>query len=236
VTKVTLTLQDKAGKGLGDSEIDVQLCGSNLCLYGKSSDGKYLLPADGKATELVDPALKYGSQAANNYLFWGGAVTSATVDYGTVNAVKLGPAGGQLLKGATVTSNDVSVVFAANANVEQDLAIPSEGFRAVVFKPSDGNFAPLAATTQKFDLLVGMGPAEVDICPPAKLIFPNVGAWPAKTAVELWLNGVKTYDHWVPYGAWGKVADGVVSDDGKTVSTKDGSGIPATGAYGIVKK
>jgi hypothetical protein len=74
------------------------------------------------------------------------------------------------------------------------------------------------------------------MCPPAKLTFPNTLNWPANTQVDLWLNGVETFDHYVPYGSWAKVAEGVVSADGKTISTKDGKGVPATGAYGVVKK
>lgn len=232
---VTVRVEDANGKPLPDSEIDVQLCGSDLCLYGKSSDGNYSLTNGGN--DLVDPALKYGSQTGTSYLFWGGALPMGPDhDYGTVTAVKLGPAGGKLEPGATVTSSGVSVTFAPEANIEQELLAPEEEFAAVVFKPTDGSFPALAASAQAFDLIVGLGPADVDICPPARLSFANSEGWAPKTAVEFWINGVKTYDHWAPYGTWTKVAEGVVSDDGKTVSTADGMGIPALAAYGIVKK
>ena len=232
---ISVTVQDDKGKALPDSEIDVQLCGSDLCLFGKSTDGKYLITHGGK--NLVDPALKVGSQSGITYLFWGGSLPSGPdYDYGVVTAVKLGAPGGKLEQGATVTSNGVSVTFAADARVEQELVPPDDEFAAVVFKPSAGKFPQLDATTQTFDLVVGMGPADVDVCPPAKLTFPNSEGWAPKTAVELWVNGVKTYDNWAPYGTWAKAADGVVSDDGKTVSTLDGKGISTLAAYGIVKK
>ncbi len=229
---VKITIKDAGGKGLPDSAIDLQLCGTDKCLYGKSSDGSFTLSGGGM---LTDPALKYGSQAVGPYLFWGGALPMASYDFGTATAVDLGAPGGKLVKGTTVTANEVSLTFTADANIELELLAPEEPFRAKVFKPSDGTFPPLAATTQKFDLIVGLSPTEVDICPRAKLTFPNTLAWPAKTAVALWLNGVKTYDHMVPYGTWGMVADAVVSDDGKTISTTASSGIPTMGAYGVVK-
>lgn len=235
VGTVKVKVQDKDGKGLPDSAIDVQLCGSDLCLYGKSTDGTYTIANGGK--ELVDPSLKVGSQTGLDYLFWGGALPSGPdFDYGVVTAVKLGAPGGKLEKGGSVTSSGVTVTFVADARIEQELVAPSEEFAAVVFKPGDGTFPQLAATTQTFDLVVGLGPADVDICPPAALSFPNSEGWPAKASVELWANGVKTYDNWVPYGTWAKVADAAVSDDGKTVVTTAGSGIPALAAYGVVLK
>lgn len=232
---VTVTVHDADGMALPSSAIDVQLCGSDLCLFGKSTDGTFTLTHGGK--ELVDPALKIGSQSSIAYLFWGGAIPkSPDHAYGIVTAVKLGAPGGKLEKGATVTSNGVSVTFAADARVEQELLAPADEFAAVVFKPSAGTFPQLAATTQKFELVVGLGPADVDVCPPAKLTFPNSEGWAPKTAVELWVNGVKTYDNWAPYGTWAKAVDAVVSDDGKTVSTVDGKGISTLAAYGVVKK
>ncbi len=238
IGSVKVRVEDAAKVGLGDSAVTVQLCGTELCLKpdAPSSDGNYTFTGK-MGQQLTDPALKYGSLPGADYLFWGGVFTMGpTYDYGTVNAIKLGPSGGKLVKGTTVTSNSVAVAFSADALIEIETSAADGDFRAAVFKPSDGNYPPLAATTTKFDMLVGMGPAEVDICPPARLTFPNSANLPAKAAVELWLNGVKTYEHWVPYGSWAKVADGVVSDDGKTISTKDGSGIPALGAYGVVKK
>jgi hypothetical protein len=235
VGTVKVTVQDKDGKGLSDAQIDVQVCGSDLCLYGKSSDGVYSISNGGK--ELVDPALKYGSQTGTKYLFWGGALPmGADVDFGVVTAVELGPEGGKLAKGATVTSNGVSVTFDPDARIEQELLAPEEPFAAVVFKPTDGTFPQLAASPVDFEMLVGMGPADVDVCPPAKLSFPNAAMFPAKATVELWANGVKTYDNWVPYGTWAKVAEAVVSDDGKTVTTLSGKGIPALAAYGVTLK
>ncbi|MBM4358743.1 MAG: hypothetical protein FJ096_11630 [Deltaproteobacteria bacterium] len=235
VGTVKVKVQDKDGKGLPDTAIDVQVCGSDLCLYGKSTDGSYVVSNGGK--ELTDPALKFGSQAGIKYLFWGGALPAAPDhDFGTVTAVALGAPGGKLAKGATVTSSGVSLTLDPDARIEQELLAPEEEFAAVVFKPADGTFPALAATTQAFDLVVGLGPADVDICPPAKLSFPNSESWPANAQVELWVNGVKTYDNWAPYGTWAKVAEARVSADGKTVATVNGQGVPALAAYGVVLK
>jgi hypothetical protein len=235
VGTVKVRVQDKDGKGLPDSAIDVQVCGSDLCLYGKSSDGTYTIANGGK--ELVDPALKYGNQTGNQYLFWGGALPAAPDhDFGTVTAVALGAPGGKLEKGATVTSEGVTLTLDPDARIEQELLAPEDEFAAVVFKPTDGTFPTLAASTQPFDLVVGLGPADVDICPPAKLSFPNSEGWPANAKVELWVNGVKTYDNWAPYGTWAKVAEAAVSADGKTITTVDGQGVPALAAYGVVLK
>lgn len=235
VGTVKVKVQDQNGKALSDSDIDVQLCGSDLCLYGKSSDGTYSISNGGK--ELVDPALKYGSQTGLSYLFWGGTLPAAPDhDFGTITAVALGAPGGKLEKGATVSSAGVTLELDPDARIEQELLAPEDEFAAVVFKPVDGTFPPLAATTQSFDLIVGLGPADVDICPPAKLSFPNSEGWAANAQVELWVNGVKTYDNWAPYGTWSKVADATVSADGKTIATVAGQGVPALAAYGVVLK
>jgi hypothetical protein len=231
---VSVTIHDEQGQPVPPTDIDVQLCGLELCLAMKGDNGSYITSHAGK--ELTDPAFKYGGQSSTIYPFWGGSLPEGPDhDYGIVTAVKLGQPGGKLEKGATVSSEGVTVAFDPDARVERELILPEDEFRAKLFSPGAAKFPPLA-TGPTFDLILAMGPTEVDICPKAKLTFPNSENWPAKTAVELWLNGVKTYDHWVPYGSWAKVADATVSDDGTSVVTNAGAGIPAIGVYGLIKK
>ncbi len=54
-------------------------------------------------------------------------------------------------------------------------------------------------------------PNGTHICTAAKLAFDNVAGWSAGTQVAIYLNGNKTFGHYVPYGLWSQVADAVVS-------------------------
>ncbi len=237
---VKVKVVDKNGVGISGANIDVQLCGTDLCLnFMTGGDGNFTVSGGGKT--LLDPAFKYGGQSHSDYLFWGAQFAGGDVDFGTATAAALGPNGAKLTPGQMVSSNGVTLALPSGGTVVRDNLPPDDPFRAVVFKPGDGTFPPLATFPQlppnkKLIGVVGLGPAEVDMCPAASLSFPNPDPAVAQPTlkVELWLNGVKTYANWVPYGQWAKVADAEVSADGKTIATTAASGIPALGAYAVV--
>jgi hypothetical protein len=87
-----------------------------------------------------------------------------------------------------------------------------------------------------FGIIVALTPEGTEVCPAAKLTVPNSPGWPAGSAVEIYLHGVDVAEAWAPYGGWAKVSDGIVSSDGASVTTVDGSGLPELSVVGIRRK
>src|SRR5690606_23634443 len=70
IGNVTVQILEVDGDPVKDEDVEVQLCGTDLCLYGTvGSDGHVsMLDHDGKS--LVDPVFKYGGHG--NYVWMGG--------------------------------------------------------------------------------------------------------------------------------------------------------------------
>jgi hypothetical protein len=84
-----------------------------------------------------------------------------------------------------------------------------------------------------FGILYALTPSGTELCPPAALTVPNSANFPARSSVEIFLHGTDILESWAPYGGWAKVSDGVVSEDGRTVSTVEGGGLPGLSVVGI---
>jgi len=103
--------------------------------------------------------------------------------------------------------------------------------------------APLTFTDggAGFAVMFGVSPAETLLCPAAKVsvalpsdkMMPNNFNWLPKAAVELWVMTTDVGQEYAPYGGWAKASDGIVSDDGKSVSTVDGGGFVFLETFGI---
>ena len=65
------------------------------------------------------------------------------------------------------------------------------------------------------------------------LTVPNTAGWPAGQAVEVFIHGVSVEEEWAPYAGWAKVSGGVVSDDGLSVVSTEGEGLPVLGVVGV---
>lgn len=81
--------------------------------------------------------------------------------------------------------------------------------------------------------LFGLGPLETRLCPPAQLTVANVPGWEPGTLVEFLLHGSDISEEWAPYGGWAPVSTGFVSDDGSTIATESGRGLPVLGLIGV---
>ncbi len=225
---------------LGGAPVDnilTDVCGTNICLSGHTQpDGTFNVK--GKADQpLVDVALIVG--AGRKYAKMAGQLPSKpSADFGTISTVKLPDFadGVAMAPGSAATQNGVTLTIEAGASVKYDALVYGEdserGLRVVTFKPGDGNF-PLIDPALKLELMIGIAPINTVICPAPKLTFDNTEGWTAGAGVEFFYNGYNTFDHWAAYGGWTKVAEGKVSEDGKTVSTKDGNGIPELGMLGV---
>ncbi len=234
VGDVTATILGIDGKPAAALLADV--CGTNLCLSGKTgADGQMMVAGGGK--ELSDVRLLYGNGIG--YVKMGTPLpTLPDAKFGAIHTVALPPVaeGVALEAGKTVTSGVVSLELAAGTAINVDPTIykaGEDGFRAVMFAPTDGNFPAVSAAPYTIARLVGLAPINTRFCPPAKLTVKNEDAWAPGAEVEVWLNGTETFDHWAPYGGWAIVAGATVSGDGATIVTNDGEGLPELGVIGL---
>ncbi|MEP7120389.1 MAG: hypothetical protein ABJE95_05755 [Byssovorax sp.] len=243
VGTVTVKIVDLMGNP-APSDFSVQVCGTNLCFYGKSSQpGQFAVI--GSATPLQQPLFKFGD--ARGFAKLGIPITAATLDamgneaFGTLTTAALPVDGAVITPGKTITSGEVTLTLPAGGVAVIDDSVYPEAidqqFRAVTI-PIAKATEVLAAAPAGIEQLYGVGPLETVFCPAATVTVPNADAvkWPAGTDVELWILGLDgASQEWAPYGGWIKVSDGKVSADGKTISTTT-TGLPLLSTFGIRKK
>jgi hypothetical protein len=242
IGSVTAKIVDLMGNP-APSDFSVQVCGTNLCFYGKSgAAGSFAVT--GSATPLQQPLFKFGDARAFAKLAI--PVTAAQLDamgneaLGTLTTAALPTNGAVIAAGKASTSGDVTLTLpAGGVAVFDEIVYPDpvdQQLRAVTI-PIDKAAEVLAAAPAGIEQLYGVGPLETVFCPAAMVTVPNADAvkWPAGTDVELWILGLDgASQEWAPYGGWLKVSDGKVSADGKTISTT--TGLPLLSTFGIRKK
>ncbi len=228
VTQVIGVVLDADGEPLAGAE--VQVCGKDLCLYGDTDgDGSFVVVNDSDQ-ELDTPVVKAGDGIALAKL---GFALPAADEEVEARTIALADSGTAMVAGAVAEADGVTLTLADDGAVALnllDFGDPGEdSFRAAVF-PLD--LVDIVAPGEGFDMVVALGPYETRFCPPAQLTVPNDAELPAGSAVDIYLYGLQIGDSFVPYGTWDKIADGVVSDDGSTIST-DAEAIPVLGPIGI---
>jgi hypothetical protein len=224
VGEVRGTVVDLDGEPVGGSE--VQVCGKDLCLYGDTeSDGSFVVNND-SGQELDTPIVKAGDGIALAKIGYAlpadgeevEAITAALVDSGTA-----------MEGGAAAEADGVTLTIASDGAVGLnllDFGDPGEDtFRAAVI-PQDQ--VDLVAPGEAFDMVVALGPHETVFCPPAQLTVPNDAGLEPGAEVDVFLYGLQIGDAFVAYGSWDRIAGGVVSDDGTTITT-DAEAIPVLG-------
>ena len=77
-----------------------------------------------------------------------------------------------------------------------------------------------------FAMVYTLGPVDTVFCGAVTATFDNYAGLPADSTVEIFGQELATAEHYGPYGEWTKIADGVVSSDGATITTT-GDGLPA---------
>jgi hypothetical protein len=231
VDNASATLVDLAGDPVADT--DVQLCGLNICITEKTgATGSVIVNVD---DDLVAPFFKYGDGLYGKLAI---PVTEAISDFGTLTLPQLPPLAGAptLAPGATVTSGDVTLTIPAEGSVTIDELIYDEvakqGFRTATMPVADAALA--IEPGLGLELLYVASPLETVFCPPAQVTVPNTEGWAAGTEVEFIIQGYDAVSQpWAPYGGWQVVSDGVVSEDGTTVSTVAEGGLPVLSTFGI---
>lgn len=209
----------------------VQICGKDICINARVGDNGKL--AEGVDQTLDTPACKFGDG-----LTWGKlALPLAAGDsaLGTLTTPRLPEFADAVpfTSGEAVTSGGVTLTLAANAHVEVDTLTyedeAQQGFRAVALSEP-----ALTQLGQDFVAGYALSPVETRICPSPALSLENTGDLPPGTALELFVLGLDVAEKWAPYGAWQKVGEGQVADDGATLEFADG--LPLLTAIGIREK
>jgi hypothetical protein len=217
----------------------IQVCGINICLYGNTdADGNVLNENGGGAiaqgaTPLDVPIFKVGDgleRAKIGYAFPEDGA-EVNIDATTIDLVDSETT---LEGGVTAEADGVTLTIAEGAGVGLNIlefgTCGEDTFRAAVV-PEDS--IETMAPEQDFVALVGLGPHETLFCPPAGLSIPNDAGLAPGAEVEFVQQSLETGQYFGDYGQWYVVAVGHVSDDGETISTDDGEGIPIISTVGV---
>lgn len=233
-------------EGAPVADLGVQVCGTDICYFGKTDDQGIVTSCVNNIcskgvkppSALNKPAFKHGSgidYARFAYLLPEG---QTAYDLGDVPALKL-PApgtGDALVPGESATSNGITLSLAADAGLRVEAYFTDEQmqFRAAFMGLSD---APEAVDDSLgLEMLIGIGPIEVNICPAASMSVPNNENWEPGAEVEFLLHGIDITEEWAPYAGWAVVSTGAVSADGNSIVTTEGEGIPQLSVIGIRRK
>jgi hypothetical protein len=234
IDSIEANVVDLDGNPMPDTS--AQVCGIDICITGTTdANGHVLINVD---KELLAPAFKFGD--ALTYAKLAIPVSESKVVFPKLVTGKLPSSGVKISAGTDLVSGGMTLAIPADGVfVIDDLTYDTDDkqlFRATAIPVAQ--VAPVLDVdpSLKLELLYGVSPIETVFCPPAKVTVPNDAKWPAGTEVEFVIHGVEVGQEWAAYGKWQKVSDGKVSDDGATVSTADGGGLPVLTAFGVRKK
>lgn len=209
----------------------IQVCGIDLCLTGDTNeDGFVVVSHDG--TPLDAPIFKAGDGLLLAKI--GFPLPAGEPVVLTATTFGLADSGTAMAAGASAEADGVVLAIAEDGAVGFNLlefgGSGEDTFRASVVPPE---LIEDVAAGEGFVALVGLGPNETFLCPPAGLAIPNDAGLAAGTPVEFVQQGLETAQYFTLYGQWGQIALGHVSDDGSTIATDDGEGIPILSAVGV---
>jgi hypothetical protein len=235
VLHISATVVDEHGRPVPN--MWAYACGTNVCIKGTTdTNGKVFIDTD---SQQVKPAFKYGDGRTHaKFALLLAGDQPVNIDLGEQRTVTYARAASDdvLTPGSTASSAGVELRLAADANpVEPDPfdydTDDRRMFRAAAVPTQ--NLPAAVPTSLGFGMLFALTPSGTELCPPAALTVPNSANYPAGSLVEIFLHGTDILESWAPYGGWAKVSDGVVSEDGNTVSTVEGGGLPALSVIGI---
>jgi hypothetical protein len=233
VATVQASLVDATGAPVAGQ--DLLVCGDNLCSLPGQTDSQGATQFE-LCEAMVLPALKF--LGGPSYVSFATAVTQANTTFAPITVFPLPSAGAAFpVAAGVVTSGPVTLAVAAGA-VTFDPSQPddanTQAFRAAQVDVTKVP-APFPASLG-LSVIWGLAPVNATLTPSATLTIPNTEAWPAGSAVDFYMNGVEpAAGVAVPYGAWGPVGTGTVSQDGTTISTDTGTGngIPVLSMVGV---
>ncbi len=233
VAQVQASLVDTHGAPIAGENLLV--CGDNLCSLPGRTD------AQGKTSiflceAMVLPALKFLGGA--DFVSFASAVSQETSTFAPITLFSL-PATGPAFPaaGGTVTSGPVSLQVAANAVTFDSSQANDPTLQVFLAAQVDvAKVPPGLDPALGIKAVWGLAPVNATLTPPGSLTIPNSAAWMAGAKVDFYMNGVDPIPSPpAPYGAWGAVGTGTVSQDGKTITTDPGAGngIPVLSMVGV---
>lgn len=216
-------------------DILAQLCGLDLCLGGNTNATGYV-QVSGDGLAILQPAFKIGDGLV--YAKMLRPLGPGDVVFDSFVTPKLPPMaqGAKLAPGTIMQSAGTSLELAAGGAFEVDILLfddpTTQVYRAASI-PAAAMDPSFVVGGPKLEVFHALAPTGTLSCPPAKFTMANDAGWAAGTSVEFFVLGMEVSEVWAPYGEFGKVSDGRVSDDGKTISTTDGQGLPILGIIGV---
>jgi hypothetical protein len=203
------------------------VCGTDTCSTPIKTD------AQGKAhfdlcLNMVEPALKYlGDDAA--FVGFASALSGATETFPAATLTAL-PLEGQAFPASdsgSVSSGGVTLAVSAAPTFDPTMPSDSssEEFRAASVALADA--PPGLEASLGVKALWGLWPLNAKLSPAGALTVPNPDptGWPAGTQVDFVMNGMdEGLKPAVPYGGWGTIGTGTVSQDGTNITTDTGTG------------
>lgn len=229
INTVTGHVEDLDGNPVAD--ISAQLCGLDICLYGTTNaSGDVAIP--GMNSMIDHPKFKIGDGKLYGRFAYPVDNVPDVVTNGVIPAMT--DSGVNFSAGATIEHAGVTIELADPIDIDVDiLTYTEEAEQTFKVGVVPANKIEDIAPGRDFGTLVAFGPADTLFCPAAKLTVPNTSDFAPGAAVEFWVHGLSIVEEWAQYGEWGLVSGGVVSDDGMTITTNDGEGIPELVAVGV---
>ena len=135
--------------------------------------------------------------------------------------------------GRTLRSSGVELELSSDVKVELDLFEFSEEEQVFLAREFPEAAYPETARDEGFLMLVALGPVKAKLCPPAKLTVPNSRNLDPGTELSIYAHSTDVEAEFAPYGEWAPVSDATVSEDGQTIVTDAGQGLPFLSVIGI---
>jgi len=233
VGAVSANVLDTSGAPVPD--ILAQLCGLDLCLGGNTNATGYV-QVSGDGLNILQPAFKVGDGLV--YAKMLRPLGAGDVVFDPFITPKLPPMaqGAKLAAGTIMQSAGTTLELEPNGVFEVDILLfddpATQVYRAASI-PAMAMDPSFVSAGPKLEAFHALAPTGTLLCPPAKFTMANDAGWAAGTNVEFFVLGMEVSEVWAPYGEFAKVSAGRVSDDGKTISTTDGQGLPILGIIGV---
>jgi hypothetical protein len=234
VVSVDARLLDTAGAAAVGEPFTV--CGTNICSAPAMTDAHGMVHFS-LCINMVEPALRFVGESS--YVSFAAAVRQSTVTFPPATLVPLSPQGAPIpTSGGSISAGSITLQVAA-ASVSFDPTQPpdpdSREFRAAAIDRTQA--PPGLDPTLDVKGLWGLAPINALLSPSGTLTVPNPDpSWGPGTTIDFVENGMdESTGAPVPYGGWGHIGTGTVSQDGKTITTDTGTGngLPILGIVGV---
>jgi len=242
----------KAGSGADGPGIDAGVDHGNTCKGAGFGGGESPQPVTSATATIIkdtagvpvaglsanmnfkSPALRFGDGLVYPQLL--AKIDEPATTFAFLVTAKFPDSGPALVPGSVVKSGDLTLALPAGGAIQVDTLsydTPDKQALRAVTLPVSEQVALIRG--MGFEILLAVAPAATTFCPPAAVTVPNSPEWPAGTSAEFFVMGGDVSQEWAPWAAWTHITDGVVSADGKTITTYAAGGLPVLATLAIRK-